>query len=92
LTGTTKGKSKSVEFVTLYRPHRVKDAVGEEAKLKRITGGYALTAELATGKALVLLPTDEKVALSEAGLSSKGAIKCRVQQAGGRAAVVGLED
>jgi len=53
LTGTTAGKSSTVEFVALYRPHRIGDQVPSQAELKVVEGGYVLTAELSDGQAVV---------------------------------------
>jgi len=59
LTGTTPGKSRTVEFVTLYRPHRIGEEPPHKAELKKIDGGYFLTAELPDGQvAEVQLPID----------------------------------
>ena len=91
LTGTTAAKSKTVEFVTLYRPHRVSDAVPRAAKLESIEGGYALAVELSDGEFTAILPTDEKATLKAGGLESKGAIECG-QRRGERMEIVGIEE
>jgi hypothetical protein len=49
LTATTPEKSKRMEFVTLYRPHKVRDSIVGGAALRSIPGGYVLTAG-ASGK------------------------------------------
>ena len=74
LTATTPAKAKTVEFVTLYRPHRAAQAVPRGAKLTRIDGGYVLTAELSDGRVTALLPTDDAATLSAEGLQTTGAI------------------
>jgi len=50
LTGTTPQKTDAVEFVALYRPHRIGQQVPSKAQLKPIEGGYVLTAELSDGQ------------------------------------------
>jgi hypothetical protein len=74
LTATTPAEQKQVEFVTLYRPHRKKTTVPREAALKRIDGGYLLTARISDGQVVALLPTDDSVALHAVGLSTTGQI------------------
>jgi len=74
LTAATPQKSKSVQFVTLLRPHRSSQKVPREAKLERLGGGFLLTAELSDGSVAALLPVDDKAALSGAGLSTTGRI------------------
>ncbi|HLB73655.1 MAG TPA: heparinase II/III family protein, partial [Sedimentisphaerales bacterium] len=91
LTGTTSGKSREVEFVTLYRAHRVSDAVPRAAKLESIEGGFTLAVELSDGEFTALLPTDEKATLKAGELESKGAIMCGLRR-GGRMEVLGLEE
>ena len=83
LTGTTSNKSKSVEFVTLYRPHRVSDTVPRAAKLERIEGGYALAVELSEGEFTALLPTDDTKTLEADGLTTTGAIKFKLEKPDG---------
>lgn len=92
LTATTPGKKKRIEFVTLYRPHRLKDQVPKEASLERIKGGYALKVKLADGEFVALLPTDDNVTLKAHGLQSKGTIKSRLERVGRPAETLGLEE
>jgi hypothetical protein len=89
LTATTPGKKKRMEFVTLYRPHRIGDQIPDEAGLERIKGGYALKAKLTDGWFTALLPTDDHITLKGHGLESKGAIKCRLKRVGGPAEILG---
>lgn len=89
LTATTPARSKSVEFVAVYRVRRVgrgaspslsgpgSGAGGEgtlRADLKPLPGGYLLTAALADGRVLALLPSDDSAGLSAAGLTTQGTI------------------
>jgi len=92
LTAETTEKKKRMEFVTLYRPHRVEDKVPDEASLEQIKGGYALKVKLSNGEFTALLPTDDDVTLEAHGLKSKGAIKCRLKRIGKPAETLGLEE
>ena len=74
LTATTPSKAKSIEFVALYRPHREGRAVPDGANLKPIDGGYLLQADLADGRVVALLPTDDAATLAAEGLSTTGKI------------------
>jgi hypothetical protein len=91
LTGKTAERSRQVEFVTLYRPHRAGQQAAAGASLSKIEGGYVLAARLRDGELTALLPTDEKTILNVHGMESKGAIKCRVERAG-KLEIVGLEE
>jgi len=92
LTAETADKKKQMEFVTLYRPHRIEGKVPDEASLEQTKGGYALKAKLLDGEFVVLLPTDDSASLKAFGLESKGAIKCRLKQDGKSAEILGLEE
>ena len=92
LTATTPEKSKNMEFVTLYRPHRLDDHVPDDATLERIEGGYVLKAKLSDGQFAALLPVAGDVTLKAHGMESKDTIKCRVTRAGEQAKVLGLEE
>ncbi len=83
LTATTAKKTKTAEFVALYRPHRSSQAVPSTAELKRIDGGYVLTAELSDGRVVALLPTDDSAMLAAEGLTTTGAIVIQRRRAGG---------
>jgi hypothetical protein len=92
LTATTPEKKKRIEFVTIYRPHRIKDRVPSESSLERIEGGYLLKVKVSDGELSALLPTSEDVTLKADGLESKGAIKCRLQKVSGRVQILGLDE
>ena len=92
LTATTPEKKKRMEFVTVYRPHRLKDRVPDTNTLERIKGGYLLKAKLSDGEFSVLLPTSDDIALKADGLESEGAIKCRLKKVGGQVQVIGLDE
>jgi hypothetical protein len=91
LTASTAEKKKQVEFVTLYRIHRDKDAIDTDAQLRKIDGGYALRAKTAAGEVTALLPTDEAKNLRTLGLRSKGAVKIRLKNKNGDIETIGLE-
>lgn len=74
LTASTPSKAKAVEFVALYRPYRDGDDPPHEEKLTRINGGYLLKADLADGRVVALLPTDDSASLSGEGLKADGTI------------------
>ncbi len=86
LSATTPEKRESVEFVTLYRPHRAADGLPQEAELTRIEGGYSLRAKLSDGEVVVLLPTDDAATLRGHGLESRGRIA--VQRRGSNGSVI----
>ena len=92
LTATSPEKKKQMEFVVLYRPHRIKDSVGDEAELEWLEGGYALKVKLSDGEFAALLPTNDSANLKAFGLESKGAIKCRLKQAGRPVEILGLDE
>ncbi|MGB2864706.1 MAG: DUF4962 domain-containing protein [Sedimentisphaerales bacterium] len=92
LTAMTPEKSKRMEFVTLYRPHRVADDVPNEATLERIEGGYVLKAKLSDGQFTALLPISGNVTLKANGIESEGTIKCRLEKTDRQAVVLGLEE
>ena len=74
LTAVTPKRTKAIEFVTLYRPHRADEDVPRHAELQQIDGGYALRVKLSDGEVVALPPTDDKATLRAHGLSSTGAI------------------
>jgi len=93
LTATTSEKKKRMEFVTLYRPHRIEDEKLKPVTLQHIRGeGYVLTVKVSDGEFTALLPVDDRATLIEGGLKSKGAIKCRLKQAGRPVEIIGLEE
>ena len=81
LTATTPKEAEQMEFVALYRPHRVNVGVTKERdELSRIPGGYLLRVPLSQGEFVALLPTDDESVLDADGLRSTGAVKCRLEQ------------
>lgn len=86
LTATTPKKSKTVEFVALYRPHRKKDPAPPTVRLKSIPGGYVLSAELSDGRVTVLLPADDRATLKDGQLKTVGNILVRRCKPDGSAA------
>ncbi|MHC4402739.1 MAG: hypothetical protein ACYTG0_24005, partial [Planctomycetota bacterium] len=73
----------STEFVTLLRPHRKSDRVPNKADLKPIRGGYVLTAAMADGRVVALLPTDDSATLVAEGLKTTGQILVQRRSADG---------
>ncbi|MBN2375521.1 MAG: DUF4962 domain-containing protein [Sedimentisphaerales bacterium] len=85
LTASTQQKRKQMEFVTLYRVHRIESDVPREAELEKIVGGYALKVRLSNGEFAALLPTDDSALLDSLGLQSTGAIiACRTNANGSK--------
>jgi hypothetical protein len=80
LTAKTPEKKTQIEFVTLYRPHRVETKLPKGSHLEKIDGGYALDVELTDGQFIAILPIDERASLQAHGLQSKGAIICKLKQ------------
>ncbi len=80
LTATTPDKKKNMEFVTLYRPHRIDQQLPKDANLERIEGGYALRVKLSNGQFTAILPTDDHATLKAFGLESEGVITCRLER------------
>ena len=91
LTATIPEKKERMEFVTIYRPHRIGKQAPDEANLERIEGGYALRVKLSDGVFTALLPTDDNAILRADGFQSAGAIKMRMKQGSEAAETIGLE-
>ena len=72
--------------MALYRPHRAAQAVPEGGDLKRIEGGYLLTADLSDGRVIALLPNDDRATLTADGLTTVGAILVQRRRADGSVA------
>ncbi len=85
LTATTPEKSKTMEFVTLLRPHRAGQTVPKQAALTRVDGGYVLSAGLPDGSVVALLPTRDAAAIAAEGLESTGKIVAQRRRADGSA-------
>jgi hypothetical protein len=73
-------RSNRLEFVTLYRPHRMSDNIVGSATLLPVTGGYILKASQSGKKLTALLPTDETATLETSGLKTVGTIKLKLEQ------------
>jgi hypothetical protein len=91
LTATTAQKKNQMEFVTLFRPHRIQGQVPTKAELETIDGGYALKVKLDNGDFTALLPTDEMSVLKGYELESRGVIKCCLKRSGLPVEVLGLD-
>ncbi len=92
LTATTSKKSERMEFITLYRPHRVEYKLPKDVNIEQIDGGYALKVKLSDGELTVLLPTDDEKTLNAFGLKSKGAVKMRLIDDTGLTKILSLEE
>jgi hypothetical protein len=83
LTATTPRKAKAVEFIALYRPHRTGQTVPRQADLRKVEGGYVLSAETSKGRVVALLPTNDTAEFAAEGLTTTGAIVVEQRQADG---------
>jgi hypothetical protein len=79
LTATTQEKSNHMEFVTLYRPHRISDNIVSSATLLPVPGGYVLNVNQSGRKLTALLPVDDTTALEVDDLKTTGKIKLRLE-------------
>jgi len=84
LTATTPEKTKRMEFVTLYRPHKVSNNIAGEAKLSPIPGGYVLNVNESGKKLTALLPADDTKTLEADGMMTTGAIKLKLESPAGQ--------
>jgi hypothetical protein len=80
LTATTPEKSKRMEFVTRYHPHRQRGNVDVGYGLCAIPGGYVLNVEQSGKNLTALLPADDNITLEAEGLKTTGAIKLKLEQ------------
>jgi hypothetical protein len=85
LTATTQEKQKRMEFVTLYRPHKVRDSIDGDATLRSVPGGYVLKASQSGQKFTALLPVDDTATLEADNLKTIGAIKLKLESPGNKA-------
>jgi hypothetical protein len=86
LTAATPSKTSDIEFIALYRPRRAGQTVPRDAEIRKIDGGYLLTADSSGGRAVALLPADDSAKLAAEGLSTTGTIL--VQKRGADGAVI----
>ena len=79
LTATTPTKTKTVEFVAVYRPYRDGNKPQGKVTLTTIDGGYLLKAQQSGGQVIALLPRDDNAHLSAESMVTTGAllIECR---------------
>jgi len=86
LTATTPEKSQAAEFVALYRPYRKGNDPPCTQNLKKVDGGYILTADLTDGQVVALLPTENSSKISAENFSTEGTVA--VQRIGTDGSVV----
>ncbi len=82
LTAGTTQKEEDMEFITVYRPYRLKDGFMGASGFQTIPGGYVFTASSAAGQLTALLPTDESAAMEYKDLRTTGAIKLKRDRCG----------
>ena len=81
-----------MEFVTLYRPHRIEEKTPRDASLEEIAGGYVLKVKLSDGRLTALLGSEDGAVLKAGGLESKGPIKVELRRVGKDVDVLELEE
>jgi hypothetical protein len=74
LTASTTEPQRTIEFVTVMRPHRTDQTVPDQARLTTLPGGYLLDAEVLDGRVIALLPTEDAAVLQHNGLKTTGKI------------------
>jgi len=83
LAAETAAPAPRVEFVTVIRPHRAGQEPTGGQTLKPIPGGYALEADLADGRAIILLRAADSGSLSYGGRSADADVAAvRLDKAG----------
>lgn len=93
LTAETSAPARTMEFVVLYRPHRQSQPVPQAGELKKVAGGYALTAKLSDGSVRAILPTSDDATVRAGSLETKGAVILeRLSADGKRLAIVRLNE
>ena len=92
LTADISNNRNSMEFITLYYPHRIGDELPKEAKAEKISGGYLLEVKLSFGEVTVLLPAQDGAILDASGLKSRDAVKMRLMHNNGRREILSLEE
>jgi hypothetical protein len=83
LTGKTKDKTTSVEFIAVIRPYRKTQQPPHEVKLDHVPGGYSLSVKLSDGSVAMLLPSDDAVELSVGRLKTTGEVAVQLYAADG---------
>ena len=83
LTASTTEPQRTIEFVTVMRPHRTGQTVPDKARLTKLPGGFLLEAEVLDGQVVALLPNDETTTLQHNGLETVEKIVVRRLDAAG---------
>lgn len=84
MTAKTTEKTRKMEFITLYKPHKVGDGGVGGGSLRAIPGGYILRANSSGKKLTALLPTDDTKTLEGDGLKTTNAIKLKLEGSNGQ--------
>ena len=85
LTARTTRKRKNMEFITVYRPYRLKDGFSGQSGYDVLDGGYLFHAAWPGIKLTALLPTDDTKTLTAEGITTKGTIKVKLERSEGPA-------
>jgi len=88
LTATTTGSADRMEFVTVYRPHRIGEVVPKEAEIARRDDGYALKVRLGDGDFSAVLPASFDTPQAVSG----GAIVMRLERDGRKPEILRLDE
>lgn len=83
LTASTTEPQRTIEFVTVMRPHRTDQTVPDQARLTKLPGGYLLEAEVLDGRVIALLPNDDSTILQHNDLETTAKIVVQRQDAAG---------
>ncbi|MCL5281670.1 MAG: DUF4962 domain-containing protein [Planctomycetes bacterium] len=92
LTAKTTGKAEQAEFVTVFQPYKVKDRVSSSLVVMPIPGGYVFRGQWDKGRITALLPTSDGALLEAEGLSTRGALKLRLERPGRSAQIVAVQE
>jgi len=82
VTARTQEKHKQMEFLVVYRPHKVGEDFVGGGTYHNTPGGYVLKTGSAGRKLTALLPTDDNATLESEGLRTTGAIKLKLDRPG----------
>lgn len=92
LTASTTAQEETMEFVTVYRPRSAQSQPAIRNNLEPIPGGYRLQSEGPDYNLTALLPAKDDLTLSSDGLTTKGAIKLKLERPNQAVQIVTLRE
>ena len=92
LTARTTERERHREFVTLYRPHRARDTVEQQATLEPVAGGYVLKVTGPDSRLTALLPAEDDAVLARDGMTTQGSLKLRLERPGQASQIVEVRE